>query len=171
VSEGLGLRELRPHPRIAIEAESTGVDFMNVISDPDQGRTGKNMVHGHRSTNKRTGRVRNSGRVWQCCAVLPGFAPESPRARAEAARRFDWRGEVEHIESMKGEFTAIIESAPEGGYWAICPEVAGANGQGETVEEAKASLRDAILLVLQDRVEDIRRGLPADAIESVIAIG
>lgn len=72
---------------------------------------------------------------------------------------------------MKGEFTAFIESAPEGGYWAICPEVAGANGQGESVEEAKASLRDAIVLILQDRVEDVRRGLPADAIESVIAIG
>ena len=23
---------------------------------------------------------------------------------------------------MKAEFTAIIEPAPEGGYWAICPE-------------------------------------------------
>ena len=31
---------------------------------------------------------------------------------------------------MKGEFTAIIEEAPEGGFWAICPEVPGANGQG-----------------------------------------
>lgn len=72
---------------------------------------------------------------------------------------------------MKGEFTAIIESAPEGGYWAICPEVSGANGQGETVEEAKASLREAIILIFQDRVEDVRRGLPVDAIESVIAIG
>lgn len=30
---------------------------------------------------------------------------------------------------MKGEVTAIIEKAPEGGYWAICPEVPGANGQ------------------------------------------
>ena len=38
---------------------------------------------------------------------------------------------------MKAEFTAIIESATEGGYWAICPEIPGANGQGETVEEAK----------------------------------
>jgi hypothetical protein len=38
---------------------------------------------------------------------------------------------------MKAEFTAIIEAAPEGGYWAICPEVPGANGQGETIEEAK----------------------------------
>ena len=26
---------------------------------------------------------------------------------------------------MKAEFTAIIEPAPEGGYWAICPEMPG----------------------------------------------
>lgn len=24
---------------------------------------------------------------------------------------------------MKAEFTAIIEAVPEGGYWAICPEL------------------------------------------------
>ena len=72
---------------------------------------------------------------------------------------------------MKGEFTAIIESAPEGGYWAVCPEVPGANGQGETVEEAKASLRDALVLIAQDRYEDIKRGLPDDAMESVVTIG
>ena len=71
---------------------------------------------------------------------------------------------------MKGEFTAIIEAAPEGGYWAICPEVPGANGQGETVEEAKQSLREAIQLIFEDRVEDARRGLPKDAIESVVAV-
>ena len=71
---------------------------------------------------------------------------------------------------MKGEFTAIIEEAPEGGYWAICPEVPGANGQGETIEETKDSLRDAIRLVLEDRVEDARRGLPGDAIQTVVAV-
>ncbi len=71
---------------------------------------------------------------------------------------------------MKGEFSAIIETAPEGGYWAICPEVPGANGQGETVEEAKESLRAAIRLVLEDRLEDARRGLPGDAIQTVIAV-
>ena len=71
---------------------------------------------------------------------------------------------------MKGEFTAIIEEAPEGGYWAICPEVPGANGQGETVEGAKASLRDGIRLILEDRVEDARRGLPTDAIQTVIVL-
>jgi len=55
---------------------------------------------------------------------------------------------------MKAEFTAIIETAPEGGYWAICPEIPGANGQGETIEETKGSLRRAIELILEDRRAD-----------------
>ena len=46
---------------------------------------------------------------------------------------------------MKAEFTAIIEVSPEGGFWAICPEVPGANGQGETIEETKDNLRQAAL--------------------------
>lgn len=71
---------------------------------------------------------------------------------------------------MKGEFTAIIEKAPEGGYWAVCPEVPGANGQGETVEEAKQSLRQAIRLIFEDRAEDAKRGLPEDAIQTVVAL-
>ncbi len=71
---------------------------------------------------------------------------------------------------MKAEFTAIIEPAPEGGYWAICPEVPGANGQGETVGEAKENLRQAIELILQDRREDILRGLPEDAIQEKVVI-
>ena len=71
---------------------------------------------------------------------------------------------------MKREFSAIIEKAPEGGYWAICPEVPGANGQGETVEEAKQSLRQAIQLIFEDRMEDAKRGLPKDAIQTVVAL-
>jgi predicted RNase H-like HicB family nuclease len=72
---------------------------------------------------------------------------------------------------MKAEFTAILESAPEGGYWAICAEVPGANGQGETLEAARQNLREAIELILQDRREDILRGLPADAIQETISVG
>ena len=71
---------------------------------------------------------------------------------------------------MKAEFTAIIEPAPEGGYWAICPEVPGANGQCETIDEAKENLRKAIELILQDRREDILRGLPDDAIHDKVVI-
>jgi hypothetical protein len=40
--------------------------------------------------------------------------------------------------------------------------VPGANGQGETIEEAKDSLRQAIELILEDRKADILRGLPDD---------
>jgi predicted RNase H-like HicB family nuclease len=65
---------------------------------------------------------------------------------------------------MTARFTAIIEPAPEGGYWAICPEVPGANGQGETVEETKEDLRQAIELILEDRREDMLRGLSGDVI-------
>ena len=74
-------------------------------------------------------------------------------------------------DTMKAEFTAIIEAAPEGGYWAICPEVPGANGQGETIEETKNSLRQAIELILEDCRADILRGLPEDAILEKVLIG
>jgi predicted RNase H-like HicB family nuclease len=72
---------------------------------------------------------------------------------------------------MKAEFTAILEPAPEGGYWAICPEVPGANGQGETIEDTKDNLRKAIELILEDRKADILRGLPDDAIQDTVRIG
>ncbi len=71
---------------------------------------------------------------------------------------------------MKAEFTAIIEKAPEGGYWAICPEIPGANGQGETIEEAKNSLKETIELILDDRREDILRGLPKDVIRDKVQV-
>ena len=57
---------------------------------------------------------------------------------------------------MKAELTAIIEQAPEGGYWAICPEIPGANGQGQTIEQAKESLKNAIILI--EKVHHIRSG-------------
>lgn len=72
---------------------------------------------------------------------------------------------------MKAEFTAIIEPAPEGGYWAICPEVPGANGQGETVEEAKTDLIAAVKLLLEDRLSDMLRGLPNDVVTEKIFVG
>ena len=74
-------------------------------------------------------------------------------------------------DAVKAEFTAIIEAAPEGGYWAMCPESPNANGQGETVDEAKESLKAAIELLLKDRREDMLRGLPADAIQATVSVG
>ena len=71
---------------------------------------------------------------------------------------------------MKGELTALIERSSEGGFWAHCPEVPGANGQGETVEEVKSSLEEAISLIMEDRLNDAMRGLPDDVIQETIAI-
>ena len=44
------------------------------------------------------------------------------------------------------KFTAIIHRGEpdEGGFWATCVEVPGANGQGETREECLASLSSAV---------------------------
>ena len=72
---------------------------------------------------------------------------------------------------MKGELTAVIEPAPEGGFWAICLEIPDANGQGESIEQAKQNLQAAIELLLKDREADIRRGLALDAVRLPLQIG
>ena len=70
---------------------------------------------------------------------------------------------------MKHEFTAVYE---RDGDWfvAYCPEVPGANGQGRTKEEARESLSDALVLVLEDRREDGLRGVPEDADQETIVV-
>jgi len=70
---------------------------------------------------------------------------------------------------MRNEFTAIIER-DEDWYVAYCPEVPGANGQGKTPDEARASLGRAIALVLEDRREDALRGVPPDAIQDTVIV-
>ena len=74
-------------------------------------------------------------------------------------------------DKMKNEFTAVLEPAEEGGYFAYCPEVPEANGQGEKREEALDSLGEAIALVLEDRREQGLRGIPGDADTMVVTIG
>lgn len=70
---------------------------------------------------------------------------------------------------MRHEFTAVFETQED---WivAYCPEVPGANGQGRTKEEARKSLADAIVLILEDRREDGLRGVPAGAEREVISV-
>ncbi len=70
---------------------------------------------------------------------------------------------------MHNEFTAILERDDEW-YIAYCPEIPGANGQGKTKEEARASLAAAIALILEDRREDALRSVPADAIQETVVV-
>ncbi|MGB0140120.1 MAG: type II toxin-antitoxin system HicB family antitoxin [bacterium] len=65
---------------------------------------------------------------------------------------------------MKGTVTVLIEACPESGYWASCLEFPGANGQGETIEDTKQNLTEAIQLLLEDRLLDFQRGLPEGVI-------
>jgi predicted RNase H-like HicB family nuclease len=39
-------------------------------------------------------------------------------------------------------------------YVAFCPEMPGANGQGRTTEECVQSLKEAVLLLMEDQRED-----------------
>ena len=70
---------------------------------------------------------------------------------------------------MRNEFTAIIERDGDW-YIAYCPEIPGANGQGRTKEEARASLAKAIALILEDRREDSLRGIPDDAERDTVIV-
>lgn len=47
------------------------------------------------------------------------------------------------------QFTAIFIKAQEGGYAAFVEELPGANTQGETLEEARQNLVEAVQLILE----------------------
>ncbi|MBT3303255.1 MAG: type II toxin-antitoxin system HicB family antitoxin [Bacteroidetes bacterium] len=47
--------------------------------------------------------------------------------------------------------TAIFEPCEGGGYIAYIDEIPGINSQGETIEEAKENLTDAINLMFEER--------------------
>lgn len=50
---------------------------------------------------------------------------------------------------MALELTAVFRKEPDGGYVAFVEELPGANTQGETLDEARANLREAVELVLE----------------------
>ena len=49
---------------------------------------------------------------------------------------------------MKEQLTAVFQKVPEG-YIAFVEELPGANSQGDTLEEARANLREAVQLVFE----------------------
>lgn len=70
---------------------------------------------------------------------------------------------------MHNEFTAVFER-DDAWYIAYSPEIPGANGQGRTKEEARASLAEAIALILQDRREEGLRGVPPEAERETVIV-
>ena len=67
--------------------------------------------------------------------------------------------------------TAIVHEgeADEGGFWATCLEVPGANGQGGTREECLADLASAVRLIIEINREEAFRDDPR-ATEAILAV-
>ena len=57
------------------------------------------------------------------------------------------RHSLPHVQAMK--LTAVFIPCPEGGFAAFVEELPGANTQGETMEEARANLREAVELAIE----------------------
>ncbi len=54
--------------------------------------------------------------------------------------------------------TAVYEEAEEGGYVGYLAEVPGANTQGETLEEVRENLSEAVELILNSNREEFEKG-------------
>jgi len=56
------------------------------------------------------------------------------------------------------EMTAVFEPCDEGGFIAYVQEISGINTQGETLEEARENLTDAVNLVFEEIRTTSRKG-------------
>jgi predicted RNase H-like HicB family nuclease len=56
-------------------------------------------------------------------------------------------------------FTAVFEEAEEGGYVAFVEEVPGAISQGETLDEARENLKEALAIMLEINRENALAGV------------
>ena len=68
------------------------------------------------------------------------------------------------------KITAVFEPAKEGGYTCLVEEVPAAISQGETLEEAKANLLDALKLVLECQRELAEQNLSPNAVRETIEL-
>ena len=59
--------------------------------------------------------------------------------------------------------TAVYEEAEEGGYVAYVAELPGANTQGETLDEARENLSEAIQLILEANRENFEKRFSSNA--------
>ena len=71
---------------------------------------------------------------------------------------------------LKLKLTAVFQEAPEGGYTCGFEELPDVFSEGETIEEAKANLLDALKLVLEyhrdeSRKQPKRKGMVREELE------
>jgi len=61
------------------------------------------------------------------------------------------------------KLTAVFVPAPEGGFTALVEEIPGAISEGETIEEARENLADALRMILECNREIARQQQPAES--------
>ncbi len=59
-------------------------------------------------------------------------------------------------------YTVLVEKEDEGGYSGQCLEMPSAISQGETMDELKQNMQEAIELVLQDNLEKMEINMTID---------
>ncbi len=62
--------------------------------------------------------------------------------------------QLNHLMTEKRKFTIKVQKAPEGGFSGRCLELPGAISEGETIEELKTNMTEAISLVLESIEND-----------------
>jgi len=68
------------------------------------------------------------------------------------------------------KITAIYEPCPEGGFTCWVEEIPEVISQGDTMEEARANLRDALELMVQYRHEESRSHIAPSAVIEELAV-
>ena len=68
------------------------------------------------------------------------------------------------------KLTAVFEPAPEGGYTCFVEEIPAAISEGESLEEAKANLTDALRLVLDAQRQLAEENLTPGAVREQIEL-
>jgi predicted RNase H-like HicB family nuclease len=67
--------------------------------------------------------------------------------------------------------TAVFEKAEEGGYIAYIEEIPGANTQGESLEEARLNLEEALQMVLEaNKALSVSLGNPESSIRETLLL-
>jgi len=68
---------------------------------------------------------------------------------------------------MVMEYKVIVHKAEEGGYWAEVPALPGCYSQGETAEEVKDNVKEAIEVYLESQELDFENLEKSDKVISV----
>lgn len=74
------------------------------------------------------------------------------------------------LEEMKLQLTAVFEPAPEGGYTCQFEELPEVFSEGETLDEAKANLLDALTQVMEYHRQEARKNVAPGALRTELQL-